>query len=58
MFLLIFFAFYCLDIGTRLEYLEIYYRIVKVNILIIAYRGFSESTGVPSEKGLQTDSLV
>lgn len=46
------------DIGTRLDFLEIYYQIVNVNILIVAYRGYSESTGTPTEKGLQIDSIV
>lgn len=37
------------DIGTRLQFLELYFINVKCNILIIAYRGYSDSTGKPSE---------
>ncbi|CAD8052803.1 unnamed protein product [Paramecium primaurelia] len=43
------------NIGTRLQFLELYFSNVKCNILIIAYRGYSDSTGKPSEQGLQLD---
>ncbi|CAD8082735.1 unnamed protein product [Paramecium sonneborni] len=43
------------NIGTRLQFLEFYFNQVKCNILIIAYRGYSDSTGKPSEQGLKLD---
>ncbi|CAK63677.1 unnamed protein product (macronuclear) [Paramecium tetraurelia] len=43
------------NIGTRLQFLELYFQNVKCNILIIAYRGYSDSTGKPSEQGLKLD---
>lgn len=44
-----------LDIGTRIFYMEYYFKIVQVNILLVAYRGYSDSTGVANEAGLQLD---
>ncbi|KAM3138266.1 bem46 protein [Paramecium bursaria] len=44
------------NIGTRLQYLALYQKMVHVNLLIVAYRGYSDSTGQPSEQGLQFDS--
>ena len=52
------FIFIFLDIGNRLEYLNYYYEIAAVNILIVSYRGYSDSEGGPSEEGLQKDSIV
>ena len=41
------------NIGTRLEYLKTYMNLVKVNIMIVAYRGYSDSEKcTPSEEGL------
>lgn len=31
---------------------------MKVNVLIVAYRGYSYSEGSPSEAGLQKDSIA
>ncbi|EGR28358.1 hypothetical protein IMG5_177050 [Ichthyophthirius multifiliis] len=46
------------NIGHRLYYLKNYFENVKVNILIIAYRGYSNSDEVQqiNEQGLQIDS--
>eukprot|EP01016_Furgasonia_blochmanni_P044235 TRINITY_DN6126_c0_g2_i3.p1 TRINITY_DN6126_c0_g2~~TRINITY_DN6126_c0_g2_i3.p1 ORF type:complete len:367 (-),score=104.22 TRINITY_DN6126_c0_g2_i3:176-1183(-) len=44
------------NIGTRLAFLENYYWALRVNLLIVAYRGYSKSDGVPSERGLQLDA--
>jgi hypothetical protein len=41
-----------LDIGTRVFYMEYYYRFVGVNVLLVAYRGYSDSTGDATEQGL------
>lgn len=46
------------DIGTRMQYLEDLYKQAAVNVLVVAYRGYSYSEGVPSEKGLKSDSLA
>lgn len=35
--------------------MEYYYKYVGVNILLIAYRGYSDSTGQPDECGLKLD---
>lgn len=40
------------DIGTRIPYIEHYYKILKYNVILIAYRGYSDSSGEPSEAGL------
>lgn len=37
------------DIGTRIFYMEYYYKHVGVNVILVAYRGYSDSTGEPSE---------
>lgn len=34
-----------LDLGWRLSYLKEYYERVKCNLVIVAYRGYDESTG-------------
>jgi fermentation-respiration switch protein FrsA (DUF1100 family) len=43
------------DIGTRIPYLEHYYRMLRFNVVLIAYRGYSDSSGEPTEAGLQLD---
>ena len=49
---------YLLDIGTRLPYIKYYQQYIDCNFLLVAYRGYSYSTGSPSERGLQLDSQV
>jgi alpha/beta superfamily hydrolase len=44
-----------IDIGTRVYFLEYYFRKLQVNIMLIAYRGYSDSTGIPTERGLMND---
>ncbi len=46
------------NIGFRLSFVNELIRLSHVNVLIMGYRGYSESTGRPSEKGLQIDSLA
>jgi hypothetical protein len=41
-----------IDIGTRIPYMEYYYNMLKFNIMLIAYRGYSDSSGEPTEEGL------
>ena len=43
------------DIGTRLDFVDKLYHKVNANVLIIAYRGYSSSDGVPSEAGIKLD---
>lgn len=40
------------NIGTRVSYLDFYMHYVPVNIVLIAYRGYSNSEGIPTEEGL------
>jgi len=37
------------NIGLRLDYFEILYKKVGVNVLAFGYRGYGRSEGVPSE---------
>lgn len=41
-----------IDLGSRLVYLKEYYERVKCNIVIVAYRGFDESTGTSHQYGI------
>jgi pimeloyl-ACP methyl ester carboxylesterase len=43
------------DIGTRLPYAAECYHRLGCNFVLVAYRGYSNSDGVPSEKGLMRD---
>jgi fermentation-respiration switch protein FrsA (DUF1100 family) len=45
-----------LDLGMRLDYFAYYFDSVGCNILVIAYRGYSDSEGTPSEAGIRTDA--
>ena len=47
-----------LDIGTRIPYFNEYLKHTNFNILCIAYRGYSDSEGYPSEEGINMDSIV
>ena len=40
------------NIGTRLYYFYYYMQYLKCNILIVAYRGYSDSDGTPNEVGI------
>ena len=44
------------NIGQRLEYIEVLCKKVQVNVVCVAYRGFSHSGGTPSERGLKADA--
>ncbi|KAL8269737.1 hypothetical protein Esti_006336 [Eimeria stiedai] len=44
------------NIGFRLPNLELMFRLVGVNILIISYRGYGYSEGSPTEEGVYTDA--
>ena len=42
----------------RLDFYQMLYQKLHVNILTIAYRGYSSSEGIPSEDGLKLDAEV
>ena len=44
------------NIGLRLAYFQHLYHELGVDILAFAYRGYSESTGTPTEAGLKSDA--
>ncbi|EGR29902.1 pyruvate kinase, putative [Ichthyophthirius multifiliis] len=44
------------NIGTRIYYLQKYYELADINIILIAYRGYSKSQGTPNEEGIKKDS--
>ncbi len=44
------------NIGWRLPYLERYMKELNVNVVVVAYRGYSDSTGEPTEEGLKIDA--
>lgn len=46
------------NIGTRLSYIKYYTNLHPTNVLLIAYRGYSYSTGIPTEEGLKNDSVA
>ena len=41
----------------RMQFYEDLFRGANVNILVVAFRGYSLSQGVPSEKGILNDGL-
>lgn len=47
-----------IDLGLRLDYFHKAYHQLGVNIVAFAYRGYSDSDGVPTEAGLKLDSHV
>ena len=53
---LIFFHGNAGNIGTRLPNIEVLVKEIKCNVLILAYRGFGNSDGTPSEEGLKLDA--
>ena len=46
------------DIGSRLSYIKYYNKYHDNNVLLVAYRGYSYSEGIPSEQGLCYDGTV
>jgi len=46
------------NIGTRLTHISYYTQLKSTNVLIVAYRGYSESEGVPTEEGIKLDSIA
>ena len=46
------------NIGMRLDYFKFLIKKFNVNVLAMAYRGFSESEGKPTEEGLKLDAAA
>lgn len=46
------------DIGARLDFAQLMIQQVKCNFLMVAYRGYSDSEGTPSEEGLKHDGIA
>lgn len=44
------------NIGLRMDYFAMLHTVGKVNILCVAYRGYSDSEGLPSEAGIKLDA--
>lgn len=44
------------NIGLRLDYFQMLYHEASADILAVAYRGYSDSTGKPNEEGLKLDA--
>ena len=44
------------DIGTRLPYIKQIIKKTNSDVIIVGYRGYSDSTGSPSERGLKLDA--
>ena len=53
---LIFFHENAGNIGTRIPNIDILVKRLYTNVLIVAYRGYSNSEGTPSEDGLRMDA--
>ena len=45
------------NIGLRMDYFERMVHVLNVNVLTVAYRGYSQSEGTPTEEGLKDDGL-
>ena len=44
------------NIGAALDYYKILSEKTHSDLLVVSYRGFSDSDGTPSEEGLKTDA--
>lgn len=44
------------NIGLRLDYFELLFKRVNVNVLCVGYRGYGHSEGRPTEAGLLLDA--
>ena len=53
---LIFFHGNAGNVGARLPNIEVLVKNLKTNVLILAYRGYGDSEGKPSEEGLKLDA--
>ena len=46
------------NLGLRLDYFQMLYHEMNCDVLAVAYRGYSASSGKPSEKGLKLDAAA
>jgi dienelactone hydrolase len=46
------------DIGVLMDYFEMMYKFLRVNVLVVAYRGFSNSDGYHTETGLDALNIL
>ena len=46
------------NLGLRMDYLAMVYQELHCDIVVVAYRGYSHSSGVPSEYGLKLDAIA
>ena len=46
------------NLGLRMDYLAMVYHELNCDIVVVAYRGYSHSSGVPSEYGLNLDAAA
>lgn len=46
------------NLGSRMDFLSEYITRVGTNVLIVAYRGYSDSEGEPTYQGLQNDAIA
>lgn len=53
---LIFFHGNAGNIGSRLPNIEVLVKQLRTNVLILAYRGYGDSEGTPTEEGLKLDA--
>ena len=44
------------NIGLRMDWFALVYHELKVNVLAVAYRGYSRSQGAPSQEGILLDA--
>ena len=56
--LVIFFHENAGNLGLRLDYFSMLYHEMNCDVLAVAYRGYSDSSGTPSEKGLKLDAAA
>jgi pimeloyl-ACP methyl ester carboxylesterase len=44
------------NIGMRMDYIEQLYKVCRLNVFILSYRGYGKSKGSPNEQGLMLDA--
>ena len=49
---------YHVDIGARLPFIKYLITKTRSNVIIVAYRGYSDSNGTPSETGIKIDGAT
>ena len=44
------------NLGQRMDYFDLLVRRIGINVVSVAYRGYSKSKGKPSETGIKRDA--